>query len=38
MARQRRAFSPEFKLRVLQEVQSGESQAAEQRDMSCRRT
>jgi transposase-like protein len=28
MARQRRAFSPEFKLRVLQEIQSGESQAA----------
>jgi len=28
MARQRRAFSPEFKLRVVQEVQSGQSQAA----------
>ena len=28
MARQRRSFSPEFKLRVLQEVQSGPSQAA----------
>ena len=28
MARQRRVFSPEFKLRVLGEIQSGESQAA----------
>jgi transposase-like protein len=28
MARQRRAFSPEFKLRVVQEVQSGQSRAA----------
>jgi transposase-like protein len=28
MARQRRAFSPEFKLRVLGEIQSGESQAS----------
>ena len=28
MARQRRSFSPEFKLRVVQEVMSGQSQAA----------
>jgi transposase len=28
MPRQRRAFSPEFKLRVVQEVESGQSQAA----------
>ena len=28
MARQRRSFSPEFKLRVLQEVEQGQSQAA----------
>ncbi|RPJ34293.1 MAG: hypothetical protein EHM35_09925 [Planctomycetaceae bacterium] len=28
MARQKRSFSPEFKLRVLQEIQSGESQAS----------
>jgi transposase-like protein len=28
MARPRRVFSPEFKLRVLGEIQSGESQAA----------
>lgn len=28
MARQRRVFSPEFKLRVVQEVESGQSQAA----------
>jgi transposase-like protein len=28
MARQRRSFTPEFKLRVVQEVQSGQSQAA----------
>jgi transposase-like protein len=28
MARPRRSFSPEFKLRVLQEIQSGESQAS----------
>lgn len=28
MARQRRSFSPEFKLRVVQEVESGQSQAS----------
>lgn len=28
MARPRRSFSPEFKLRVVQEVENGESQAA----------
>ena len=28
MARHRRVFSPEFKLRVVQEVQSGQSQAS----------
>lgn len=28
MARQRRSFSPEFKLRVLQEVAQGQSQAS----------
>lgn len=28
MPRQRRAFSPEFKLRVVQEVESGQSQAS----------
>ena len=28
MARQRRVFSPEFKLRVVQEVESGQSQAS----------